>query len=544
MQIEQSIFFDEFNSQELLEISKCISAIPDLIDINLTFLNISQFTYSAQLQNQIATNIKFENSSHLTESQKNLEVVIMQQLTVQAKLQNNLHFGLFLTNKQSESLKSMQTDKSKQIINCSRNSQIGIQFKKSDGLLSNQIFNSRIQSAFLTTPLSVRNSIYMGQSEVLLTNDQINQQSHQQNKYRWIHQIPFNITQKRQQTTQTQNKSKPRYFVQDYSQLNQNPYTDPKQINKQFQITGWLSSKIKQHNSNSIDDQNQKLQQNQITNQNSGFKLIIKQQKIQSNNNQSKEGHIIITLPKSKKKFDSFSSKQKKHSNSVDQININRHFKRLLQTSEPRELYAKPFFYSQYSKISKITVSSSPESLISNLYKPNKKQKRKFQNYSNTDDYLQQQYYSDDSFEGKSQKINKVDLYQLSQVRQNSLRNTYEQSNFNFTSSKKNNLNSYKHIQNEYQESPNQNFQSYQKAVDSKSIFQNSDNVEEQNRNSNMQEYSNFHYFQDNQTESLIHYNPFSSKEPIQIKLNIKQFITSEQQINQSQNSPMACNFQ
>ncbi|CAD8111756.1 unnamed protein product [Paramecium sonneborni] len=65
MQIEQSIYIDGYISKELFEISKCLVAIPDLININSTFLNITLFTYSAQLKNQIPSNQKLYINLHL-----------------------------------------------------------------------------------------------------------------------------------------------------------------------------------------------------------------------------------------------------------------------------------------------------------------------------------------------------------------------------------------------------------------------------------------------------------------------------------------------
>ncbi|CAD8111754.1 unnamed protein product [Paramecium sonneborni] len=430
-------------------------------------------------------------------------------------------------------------DKPKETIICSRNSQIGIQFKKSDGLLSNQIFNTKTQSPLLTSPLSARNSIYLDQSEIKQFNEQSNQESDEKNNYQGIHQVPQNITHKNFNKTQTQNK--PKYFTQNYSQQNYNPYTDPRQIKKQFQINDQKNSKIiKQKNIDNINDQNQKFHQSQITNQNSGFKLFSKMQKIQTNNNnKSKEGHIVITLPKSKRKFDSFpSTKQRQQSNSLDQTNINDHFQRLLQNQEPRELYTQPFFYSQYSQISKITVSSSSEKFKQNLYKPIKKQRTNLSHQNKSYDQPQQQYYSDDSFEGNSQNVKKVDLYKLSQERVESLQNSNEKSNFNITSNVRN-LNSSGYIKNQLYESPTQNYYNYQQTLESRQIDERAHNFQEQFKNSNLQ--ANFNQFnQVSQTESYIQQNSITSKKPIQIKLNLKQFIQSEQQINHPTNSPRA----
>ncbi|CAD8195573.1 unnamed protein product [Paramecium pentaurelia] len=437
----------------------------------------------------------------------------------------------------SSAPKSIQTDKQKEIINCSRNSQIGIKFKKSDGLLSNQIFNSKIQSAPLTAPFSARNSIIMCQSEIQSQNDQkMNEQQDQNDKYRWMHQVPQNIINK--QTPQTQKIQKQRYFVQDYSQLHPNPYQDPIYIKNQFQTYSQINTNIKFQKSKNK-NLNQNTYQSQITSQNSGFKLLTKQQK--TNTNKPKDGHIIITLPQNQKKFDSFSQKQRQQSKSLDQIKINEHFKRLLQTSESRELYSKPFCYSQYSQISKIPFQSSLEKYTQNLYKPITKQRTKSQQRGNQSleqnqnysyDQPQQQYYSDDSFEGKPQNVKKVDLYQLAQERQQHF--NYVQNNTN--------LKSHENSKNQYQESPTQNSQNYQMTLQSSQFYQSTKDIEEQTRNSNLQEYSNFHYFQDNQIPNQIQQNPFSqtSKKPIQIKLNIKEFIASEQQ---QRSSPMSSNL-
>ncbi|CAD8185498.1 unnamed protein product [Paramecium octaurelia] len=541
MQIEQSMIVDGQNIQQLSDISKCLLAIPDLININLTFLNISQFTYSAKLNNQINSDNKFNNSLTLTESQKNYDSVLKQQLNAESQLYNNLQFTLLQTNKKSQSPKSIQTDKQKELINCSRNSQIGIKFKKSDGLLSNQIFNSKIQSAPLTAPFSARNSIIMCQSEIQSSNDQkMSDQSYQHDKYRWIHTVPQNIINKNQQTPSTQKGQKQRYFVQDYSSLHPNPYYDPIYIQNHFQTNGQINTNIK-YQKNKIRNLNQNVYQSQNSNQNSGFKLLTKQQKASTISNKPKDGHIIITLPQSKKKFDSVSQKQRQQTKSLDQIKINDHFKRLLSTQESRELYAKPFFYAQYSQILKVPVQSSSEKYIQTLYKPVTKQRIKQRgdlsleqnkNYS-YDQPQQQQYYSDDSFEGKTQNIKKVDLYELAQERQSN--QDLMQNNSNFKSQE--------NCKNQQQESPTQNSQYYQMALQSSQYYQNSNDVEEQNRNSNIQEYSNFHYFQDNnQFSSQIQQNPFAqtSKKPIQIKLNIKEFIASEQQ---QKSSPMSSNL-
>ncbi|CAK57255.1 unnamed protein product (macronuclear) [Paramecium tetraurelia] len=363
----------------------------------------------------------------------------------------------------------------------------------------------------------------------------MNDQSDQYDKYRWIHQVPQNIINKNYKTPSTQKGQKQRYFVQDYSQLHPNPYYDPIYIQNQFQTNSQINTDIK-YQKNKSRNLNQNVYQSQNANQNSGFKLLTKQQKASTISNKPKDGHVIITLPQTKKKFDSVSQKQRQQTKSLDQIKINDHFKRLLQTQESRELYSKPFFYSQYSKILKIPAQSSSEKYIQTLYKPVTKQRIKQrgdlsleQNQNYSYDHPQQQYYSDDSFEGKAQNVKKVDLYELAQERQSNRDQSQNNSN----------LNSQENCKNQYQESPPQNSQYYQMALQSSQYYQNSHDIEEQNRDSNIQEYSNFHYFQDNNQFSQ---NPFAqtSKKPIQIKLNIKEFIASEQQ---QKSSPMSSNL-
>ncbi|CAD8104364.1 unnamed protein product [Paramecium primaurelia] len=554
-QLEQSLIIDDEGAKEMQEISQCLYQIPILLDQNLTMISNLKFTFSIyEHEQQTSMNQQGKTQDQL---KKNNVFYNMQKdgFFQEMNYLKNISFS-DLDYEKFKSFESIQLDKNCELNLFSHNQRKGIQNIQPNGLLSNQIFNSKFQPSLLTGPHSSRNLDSKTQSNYLISSDP----QLEENNNKWLHKYPSYIIQK------TENNEKNEYptLFKNYSQIGKNTndvsFEDQQQIKQEFQSLINASKIQKEQTNTSINSINKKKQEQQSQKQNEEynnqnktrrpsspkFKFVVKQKKQNKNSGQ----HIKLTFEKGQKVFEISNQRilNKETSKSVEQLNINDHFLKLKNEQE-RELYSKPFENTKYSEISKIFNRQNHESPTAILYKKkiNKSKQNISQNTMNSihnisnlsDDKHSGQEY-DDSFDDNTQEqyIHKVDLQQLLKERQvNPITQSQEQSRsernvFSFKplidQQIQNELNQQDNLLNQKQNnqfqitfSPQQQNQRISpirynnEDLKIKNEYQNYNISKHQNQYSQNQEYNKQNEFQG------------TKKQPIQIKLNIQQFMNN-----------------
>ncbi|CAD8122503.1 unnamed protein product [Paramecium sonneborni] len=576
IQVEQSVIIDEDRVKEMMEITQCLKQIPILLDQNLVMINSWNLTFSNDEneqkpnKNQSMENIHQKQKNHLYYNMKKdgffKEMILL----------NDLNF-YDLDFVRLKSFESIQLDKQCELTAFSQNQRKGFQNIQSNGLMSNQIFNSKFQQSVLTGPHSSRNFESKDQTNFFISSEpQLEEKSN-----KWLHKYPSYIIQK----TENVEKSEFPTLFKNYSQIGKNTndisYED-QQIKQEFQTLiniNKLSKENQQKNSfdSSINKRNNQQKQslckqneNQQTKQNENqqtkqkgrrpsspkFKFVVKNKKQTKNSGQ----HIKLTFEKGQKVFEtSFQRLNKETSKSVDQLKINDHFLKL-QNEYQRELYSKPFENTKYSEISKLFSRQTPESPTSILYKRkiNKSKQNKSQNILNSsnnlsnrsdDKYSAQEF--DDNFENdEEQFIHKVDLYQLlkekkgSSINQNTDQNFehFERNTFSFKqqpdAQANNQLKQEDRLQNnQFQitfspQQENQRFSPITNNDENQKLnyqLQNNNFQKHENQYINNLEQNQYQYYEQKQIQV-----PGTKKQPIQIKLNIQQFMNNNNQEKQN----------
>ncbi|CAK61745.1 unnamed protein product (macronuclear) [Paramecium tetraurelia] len=560
-QIEQSVILDDEGVKEMKEISQCLNQTPILLDQNLTMISNLKFTFAIDDYEQRQQNNVNQNGKTLDQNKKNNQLYNMQKdgFFQEMSLLKNISFS-DLDCQKFRSFESIQLDKNCELTLFSHNQKKGIQNIQSNGLLSNQIFNSKFQSNLLSGPHSSRNLESKNQSAHLTSSDP----QLEENNNRWLHKYPSYIIQK------TENNEKSEYptLFKNYSQIGRNTNDasfEDQQIKQEFQtlINASKAQKEQQQQANtsisSINKrkQDQQKQNQDIQNQNKTrrpsspkFKFVVKQKKQSKNSGQ----HIKLTFEKGQKVFDISSQRlNKETSKSVEQLKINDHFLKL-QNEQERELCYKPFENTKYSEISKIFTRKNHESPTAALYKKkaNKSKQNISQNTINSvnnvsnhsyDNHSGQEY--EDSFENEAQDqyIHKVDLQQLLKEKQVSpTTQSQEQSHFernvfsfkplidfqpqNDSKYQENIVNQKQNNQFQLTFQPQQQYQRISpirrndEDLRIKNDYQNQYLSKHQNQQSQYSEHNNQQSQQQNEIQG-------NKKQPIQIKLNIQQFMNN-----------------
>ncbi|CAD8200562.1 unnamed protein product [Paramecium pentaurelia] len=546
-QLEQSLIIDDEGAKEMQEISQCLYQIPILLDQNLTMISNLKFTFSIyEHEQQTSMNQQGKTQDQL---KKNNVFYNMQKdgFIQEMNYLKNISFS-DLDYEKFKSFESIQLDKNCELNLFSHNQRKGIQNIQPNGLLSNQIFNSKFQPSLLTGPHSSRNLESKTQSNYLTSSDP----QLEENNNKWLHKYPSYIIQK------TENNEKNEYptLFKNYSQIGKNTndvsFEDQQQIKQEFQSLINASKIQKEQTNTSINSINKRKQEQQsqkqneeLNNQNKTrrpsspkFKFVVKQKKQNKNSGQ----HIKLTFEKGQKVFEISNQRilNKETSKSVEQLNINDHFLKLKNEQE-RELYSKPFENTKYSEISKMFNRQNHESPTAILYKKktNKSKQNISQNTMNSihnisnqsDDKHSCQEY-DDSFDDNTQEqyIHKVDLQQLLKESQEQSRS--ERNVFSFKplidQQIQNELNQQDNLLNQKQNNQFQiTFSPQQQNQRISPIRYNNEDLKFKN------EYQNYniskHQNQYNQNQEYNKQNEFqgTKKQPIQIKLNIQQFMNN-----------------
>ncbi|CAD8202004.1 unnamed protein product [Paramecium octaurelia] len=564
-QIEQSLIIYDEGVKEMKEISQCLNQIPILMDQNLTMISNLKLTFAIdEYEQQQQTNVN-QNGKTLDQNKKNNQLFKMKKdgFFQEMGLLKNISFS-DLDFQKFRSFESIQLDKNCELTLFSHNQKKGIQNIQPNGLLSNQIFNSKFQSNLLSGPHSSRNLESKNQSFYLTSSDP----KLEDNNNRWLHKYPSYIIQK------TENNEKSEYptLFKNYSQIGRNTNDasfEDQQIKQEFQ-TLINASKIKKEQQQQANTsfssinkrkQDQQKQNEDLQNQNKQrrpsspkFKFVVKQKKQSKNSGQ----HIKLTFEKGQKVFDISSQRlNKETSKSVEQLKINDHFLKL-QNEQERELYYKPFENTKYSEISKIYTRQNHESPTAILYKKkvNKSKQNISQNTMNSmnnasnhsyDNHSGQEYEDSFDYEAQDQYIHKVDLQQLlkeklvSPTTQSQEQSHFERNVFSFkplidfqqqneSNYQENMLNQKQNNQFQFTFQPQQqkqrispirnNDEDFRLKNEYQNEFQNQYNTKHQNQQRQHSEHNNQQSQQQNEIQG-------AKKQPIQIKLNIQQFMNN-----------------